>query len=130
MFDGPGSEDGPEGESPGSWREHERVDEQYREPEPEPERFDPGPDVPASPDPSEADVDPGAARRFWALVFVFNVALLTLSLGTMFAVFEGDVSLGGRLVLAGLAALGFGLYRYRAAKAHLRDRSGADEPEG
>lgn len=128
MFDGPASDDGPEGESPGSWREHESVDEQYREPEPG--RFDVEPEVPTAPDPTEADVDPGVARRFWALVLVFNAALLALALGAMFVVFEGNVSLGGQLLLAGLAALGFGLYRYRAAKAYLGDRSDADEREG
>jgi hypothetical protein len=127
VFDGPASEDDPEGESPGSWREHERVDEQYREPDPE--QFDLEPEVPAPPDPTEADVDPGVARRFWALVLVFNAALLALALGAMFVVFEGNVSLGGQLLLAGLAALGFGLYRYRAAKVYLRDRSGAGERE-
>lgn len=112
----------PDGEeSPGSWREHEQVEEQYREPDPE--GSDVGPEIPTPPDPSENDVDPELARRFWALVLVFNVALLALSLGAMFLVFERDYSLGGQLLLAGAAAFAFGLYRYRTAKAYLADRS-------
>jgi hypothetical protein len=112
----------PEEESPGSWREQEQVDEQYREPDPE--SGDVGPSIPAPPDPSENDVDPGLARRFWALVLVFNAALLALSLGAMLAVFEGNYSLGGQLLLGGAAAFGFGLYRYRTAKTYLAERSG------
>ncbi len=116
-----------EEESPGSWREHERVDEQYREPDPE--ESDLGPEIPTPPDPSESSADPGLARRFWALVAVFNVALLALSLGAMFVVFEGNYSLGGQLLLAGAAALGFGLHRYRTAKAALADESADGNPE-
>jgi len=117
----------PDEESPGSWREHEAVDEQYREP-----HFDEpdiGPSVPTPPDPSENDVDPEIARRFWALVLVFNVALLALSLGAMFVFFEGNYSLGGQLLLAGATAFVFGLYRYRSAKAYLADRSEDDDPD-
>ncbi len=100
----------PDEDTPGDWAKHERVDEQYREPEVKP--FDVEPEVPSPSDPTGNDVDPGLARRFWALVFVFNVALLALSLGAMFVVFEGAYSLGGQLLLAGGAAFGFGLYRY------------------
>ncbi len=110
-----------EEESPGSWREQEQVDEQYREPDLE--GSDVGPEIPTPPDPAENDVDPELARRFWALVLVFNVALLALSLGAMFLVFERDYSLGGQLLLAGAAAFAFGLYRYRTAKEYLADRS-------
>jgi hypothetical protein len=108
-------------ESPGSWREHESVDEQYREPDVE--GPDLGPDIPTPPDPAENDVDPDLARRFWALVAVFNVALLALSLGVMFVVFERNYALGGQLLVGGAAAFAFGLYRYRTAKAELGDPS-------
>jgi hypothetical protein len=117
VLEGPG--DDAEGEdSPGEWRKEEEVDEPYREPE-EPDASDLGPGVPEIPDPSENDVDPELSRRFWALVLVFNVALLALSLGAMFVVFEGNYELGGQLLLGGLAAFGFGLYRYRNTKARL-----------
>lgn len=113
----------PDGEdSPGSWREHEQVDEQYREPDPE--SVDIGPPVPEAPEPSEGNIDGATARRFWALVTVFNVALLALSLGAMFVLFEGNYTLGGQLLVAGAAVFGFGLYRYRTAKAALLERSG------
>lgn len=116
-----------EEESPGSWREHEQVDEQYREPDLE--GADVGPEIPTPPDPSENDVDPELARRFWALVLVFNVALLALSLGAMFVVFERNYSLGGQLLLAGGATFGFGVYRYRTAKAHLADGPEDGDPD-
>ncbi len=117
MLDGSPPEDG---ESPGSWREQERVDEQYREPDAE--SLDIGPDVPSVPDPAENDVDPELSRRFWALVLVFNAALLATSLGAMFLVFEADYTLGGQLLVAGLAAFAFGLYRYRAAREYLDEQ--------
>lgn len=120
MVDGSSPFEDDESQSPGSWREAEAVDEQYREPD-DTDRFDPGPDVPTAPDPTGNDVDPGVARRFWALVLVFNVALLAISLGLMFVVFEGSYSLGGQLFVAGIAVFGFGLYRYRTAKAYLEE---------
>lgn len=116
-----------EDESPGSWHEQEQVDEQYREPDLE--EVDIGPSIPTPPDPFENDVDPGLARRFWALVLVFNAALIALSLGAMFVLFEKNYSLGGQLLLAGAIAFAFGLYRYRTAKEYLADSSREENPD-
>ena len=122
MSDWTGAGESQEEDSPGSWREQERVDDRYREPD-ESQPFDVEPEVPEPPDPSENDVDPELPRRFWALVVVFNVALLAISLGLMFVAFEGAYALGGQFLVGGLAAFGFGLYRYRTTKRSLAERS-------
>jgi hypothetical protein len=119
--DGTASDDRQDGDG-GRWRAYERVDEQYREPA-DPD-FGVEPEIPAAPDPSENDVSPGLLRRFWALVAVFNVALLATALGLMIAVFDGKLALGGQLFLAGLVAFGFGLYRYRTARDRLEEHNG------
>jgi hypothetical protein len=123
VFDGPGSDDDPD---EGSWREYEAVDDRFAEPD-EP---DLGPDIPQPPDPSTNVVDPFLYRRFWALVVVFNAALLVLGLAVMFALFEGDYSLAARLLVVGAGVLGFGLYRYRATKRRLAERSTETSPDG
>lgn len=131
MLDGPGDDSDGE-DSPGGWRKQEQVDEQYREPA-EPEFSDLGPEIPQAPDPTENDIDPELSRRFWALVALFNVALIALSVGAMVALFEGNVELGGQLFVGGLLVLGFGLYRYRTTKARigesLRETGDSDEAE-
>jgi hypothetical protein len=96
----------------------------------EPEEFDPmslGPEIPTPPDPTEtdADIDPGTHRLFWGLVVLFNVALLALSLGVMFAAFEGRLELGAQLVLVGIVLSAYGYFRYRRFR-----RAGSDEPGG
>jgi len=110
---------GPGGSKPDDGTDERRPPEQrYREPEEDP--FDVTPDIPEVPDPSTADVDPEVQRRFWALVAVFNVALLVTSLGVLFVVFDGAYVLGGQLLLAGLVAFGVGFYRYRSARRRVR----------
>lgn len=122
MADRSASGDGEE-DSPGSWRAHERVPEQYREPA-DPDPFDVEPEVPEAPDPSGNDVDPELFRRFWALVALFNVALLATALGLMVAAFDGKFALGGQLLVAGLAAFAFGFHRYRTTRDRMRERNG------
>lgn len=69
---------------------------------------EPGP----APDPSDAP--PELVKTFWALVLVINAALLAVSLGILFLVFEGAVRRGGALLAGGLVLFGFAVRRYRA----------------
>lgn len=122
MTDSDGSEGGVDADadagSRGNWREHEARSVR----DDEPEEFDPhslGPEIPEPPDYSEVEVEGALQVRFWSLVGVFNVALLAVSLGLMFLVFEGALELGGQLVVAGLVLSGYGYYRYRRTKRQL-----------
>jgi len=102
--------------SPGNWREYESVENH------EPEPFDPhslGPDIPEVDADADADVDTSLQIRFWALVVVFNVALLALAVGLMVIAFEGNIGLGGQLVAAGIVVSGYGYYHYRKTKRQL-----------
>ncbi len=105
---------------PGQWPQPDGqvAADQYTEPE----EFDPmelGPEIPEPPDPTdnETEIDPATHRLFWGLVAVFNIALLAVSLGAMFAVFEGRFELGGQLILAGVVLGGYGYYRYHRFKS-------------
>lgn len=122
MPDDDESEDGEES-SPGGWR---ALEKRYNA---EPEEFDPqelGPDIPEAPDLTEVEASSEVRQRFWALVAVFNVALLATSIGVMFIGFQGEWTLGGQLTLAGLVLLAFGYYRYRQTKAALAEKDGDD----
>ncbi|MFB6228831.1 MAG: hypothetical protein ABEH88_09780 [Halobacteriales archaeon] len=76
---------------------------------------------------SEADVgvpdgsDASAQLRasFWGVVLLFNVALLLLSVGPMFALMRGRWRLGGGLFVAGAVAFGLGVRRVRIVKKQL-----------
>lgn len=80
----------------------------------EPEEFDPDSLGPPTPDATsgEIDLDSDVARLFVKLVVVFNVALLALSLGPMFAYFRGQVDLGIRIFLVGVIAFAYGTFKY------------------
>lgn len=84
----------------------------------EPPEFDPhslGPKTPSVPNTADnADnADPETANLFWILVIVFNVALMGLSIGPMFIVFQGRWVLGSQLFLGGAILFAYGYYRYR-----------------
>jgi len=82
----------------------------------EPDEFDPsslGPDVPEAPDPPDGAANSEVTSLFWQLVVVFNIALLGLSLGPMFAYFEGDLDLGLQLTAGGAILFAYGYFRYR-----------------
>lgn len=87
----------------------------------EPEEPDVGPDVPKAPDTTDrvADVDPELRGTFWALVLVFNVALLATSVGVMLAAFQGNLVRGGQFLVLGLLVFAYGWYRYRQARTRL-----------
>ncbi|WP_117364820.1 DUF7322 domain-containing protein [Natrarchaeobaculum sulfurireducens] len=73
------------------------------------ETIDP-PEVPTT----ETEVPSELAKAFWALVIVVNGAVLGISLGAMFLVFEGDTQRGGALFAGGVLLLGFAIRRYSA----------------
>lgn len=117
MSDGSGSD--PDREDPVPGEETEHVGEQYREPE-EP-TFGVEPTVPEPPDPEAAD--PELRASFWGLVLVFNLAILGVSVGALFAVVRGDYALGGQLFLGGAVLFAYGLYRYRRVRRTIDDRN-------
>jgi hypothetical protein len=97
----------------------------------EPDEFDPlediGPDVPEVeiPEPrdtTEVDVPAEVAGTFWRLVFLVDVAGITLSLGLLFIYFRGEWGRGLALVALGVASLGYGYLLYRRYR---RDESPA-----
>lgn len=75
--------------------------------------------------PSAGDAPAELQRAFWALVVVFNVALLAGSLGAMLLAFRGDLSLGGSLLVLGLGLGFYGWRRYRT----VTDRDWEEEGE-
>lgn len=92
-------------------------DEGERSPH-EPDEFDPnslGPDPPEIPEPSAnpGDADPEVRGLFWILVLVANAALIAVSLGLMFIVFQGAWGLGAQLFVAGVVLGVYVYYRVR-----------------
>lgn len=60
----------------------------------------------------EGDVPRGARTAFWALVLVFNVALLVSAIGVMLVVFRGDWTWGGLALAVGAIGWALGLGGY------------------
>ncbi|UPV99398.1 hypothetical protein M0R88_12795 [Halorussus gelatinilyticus] len=87
-----------------------------------------GPDPPRVPDTSQSEADAELKRRFWSLVFVFNVALFGVSLGLMLVAFEGRLRLGGAMVAVGAVAFLRGWRGYRKARSDADDGAD-DEPD-
>lgn len=71
-------------------------------------------DASSEPAPDPSDAPPELVKTFWALVLVINAALLAVSLGVLFLVFEGATRRGGALLAGGLILFGFAVRRYRA----------------
>lgn len=83
------------------------------------------PSIPGAPDtPGAESVDPELRTRFWGLVLLFNVALLAVSIGAMLVIFGVDSTLGVQVLAVGLVLTGFGIYRYRKARAAVQDVAG------
>ncbi|WP_254523452.1 DUF7322 domain-containing protein [Natrinema caseinilyticum] len=61
----------------------------------------------------ETDAPDDVLETFWVLVVVLNGAILALSLGALFLLFEGDTTRGGSLLAIGLVTTGFSAHRYR-----------------
>jgi len=76
------------------------------------------------PDESEAPAEVRVA--FWSLVVLFNLAILAVAVGAMLVGFQGRVTIGGGLLLAGALAFGIGVYRLNG----VRERLGESGEEG
>lgn len=61
----------------------------------------------------ETDASEELLESFWVLVVVLNGAILALSLGALFLLFDGDVTRGGWLLAIGLVLTGFSARRYK-----------------
>jgi len=76
------------------------------------------------PEESEAPAEVRAA--FWSLVVLFNLAILAVAVGAMLVGFQGRLTAGGGLLLAGVLAFGLGIYRLR----DVQDRFGESAENG
>lgn len=63
--------------------------------------------------PDGSDAPTGLRTSFWAVVLLFNIALLLLSVGPMFALMLGRWRTGGVLFAVGAITFGFGARRVR-----------------
>ncbi|WP_323171215.1 hypothetical protein [Natrialba sp. PRR66] len=66
---------------------------------------------------TESDVPSELLNIFWGLVLVINAAVLALSLGLLFLLFEGVSAHGVGLVIGGVVLFGFAYRRYRSYQA-------------
>jgi len=117
------------------------VPEDDHEPEPDGRQFDAvtrfeepaepgaeglGPEIPEPPQPS-GEAHPRVRFLFWALVGVFNVALLVVGVGLLALVFTDRNVLALHVLGAGLLILAYGLYRYRDARREVATLAGGEE---
>jgi len=65
----------------------------------------------------DGDVPRELLLLFGKLVFVIKFSLISLTLGSLFIVFEGKNMLGGQLLAFGLVLVAYGLYQYRTVTA-------------
>lgn len=58
-------------------------------------------------------------RDFWILVLIFNIGIFLFSLGIMLIGFQKKVDTGFKIILAGIIALIYGIYRYKKCKENI-----------
>ncbi|WP_255170131.1 DUF7322 domain-containing protein [Natrononativus amylolyticus] len=106
----------------------ERTEHEPEEYDPEAELTDPESDSLTIPEVStdETDVPPELLKTFWAIVLVVNAAVLAVSLGVLFLLFEADVATGGPLLGGGVVLFGFAVYRYRSFRRSADATDGDD----
>lgn len=102
----------------------ERAEEEPDDPDLGPEIPDIAPEEDPDLGPRPPDVSPESGfwgpddapkellKAFWTLVVLFNVGLLSTSLGLMLVGFQGRIRFGGALLAIGLIALARGFYGY------------------
>ncbi|TYL40451.1 hypothetical protein CV102_02435 [Natronococcus pandeyae] len=66
---------------------------------------------------TEADVSGDLLQAFWSIVLVVNAAVLALSLGVLFLIFEGRSTHSIALVGGGVILFGSAVRRYRSYRA-------------
>ncbi len=71
----------------------------------------------------DGDVPEGAPTAFWALVLVFNLALLSSSIGVMLLVFEQAWGWGGLALVVGAVGWAVGFAGYFWSREHLIDEA-------
>ncbi|MFP8889115.1 hypothetical protein ACLI4U_05025 [Natrialbaceae archaeon A-CW2] len=96
--------------------------------DPEAEFRDPTSDSLTIPDVSEnaGDTDPQLTTQFWVLVMVIKAALIALSLGTLFLIFQTNQRAGWLFLGGGLLLSIFALRRYRDVAATIEAASGEE----
>lgn len=78
--------------------------------------------------PEESEAPPELRATFWTLVVLFNIAILAIAVGAMLLGFRGQWTPGGPLLVAGILAFAFGVYRVRNVQNRLeRDEESAAE---
>jgi len=80
------------------------------------------PEAPSPADPSEvdySDIDPELRQLFWKLVLVVKVALISLTLGTLFLTLGDSPRLGTQLLAFGAILISYGVYQYRKSKTRI-----------
>lgn len=94
--------------------------------EPEPGTEPSGPSIPDAAD-REGDAHPRVRLLFWALVGVFNLALLAIGVGVLMFVFTDAAVLALQITAAGVVLFVYGGYRYRRAKREVATLAGDEE---
>ncbi|WP_152422184.1 DUF7322 domain-containing protein [Natrialba asiatica] len=79
---------------------------------------------------TETDVPSELLNIFWGLVLVINAAVLALSLGLLFLLFDGVSTHGVGLVVGGVVLFGFAYRRYRSYQARSDELTSDDETAG
>ncbi len=74
----------------------------------------PGPPVP---EPPEGEVSAELHRAFWGLVAVFNIGLFATAFGLLLLWFRNANIVGSLVLLVGIAAIMYGIHRYRSYRA-------------
>jgi hypothetical protein len=78
---------------------------------------------------AETDVSSDLLQAFWTIVLVANGAILALSLGGIFLLFEGASTHAFALVVGGVVLSGFAVRRYRTYQRTAPSESAGDDED-
>ncbi len=68
--------------------------------------------------PDGSDAPPELRRAFWSLVLVLNAAILALTIGILFVIFQGWSTVAEALLLFAVLLFGAAYIRYRRTSDH------------